>query len=354
MPWTVQPASTPKVGTDISESIDQKQGEGHAQSRQILDLWTDFIPPELIHRSHPWVSRYYSSTILTQTIGSDLISTTAKEVYGNNIHPIAFCIGNGGAGYTGILKVLCLKFIWSHGGDFRITWDANHSRHTQLALLADIVQVALTYEPDIEKLAEQEGWCRRVCAPAFWDHFILVGPNSNPAGVTPGCDSSHALRKIAECEALFHTRGDGSATFEKEHKLWKEAGIDAATSANWLRTHAVPPYPALERAARDGAYLLTDRATFLTAKKDGVIPDLLVYVEGGEMLLNPCSAVINTKVPDSTSQRLATRFTEWLAEEPAQSILRGYGRVWEHGMPLFTGARQQDFGREEKLAGRTL
>lgn len=337
------------------EAVGEHQNGQAAHPEYGSGSWSGFTPPEQISISHPWISRLSPSAILHHTTGSDQISTIPKEIYGNNIHPIAFRIGNGGAGYTGILRVLCLKFIWSHGRDFRIAWVANHSRHTQAALLADVVQVAFTYEPEMEEVAVGEGWCRKVCGgPAFWDHFVLVGPDRNPAGVEAGCDSSTALDVIAKGQALFHTRGDGSATFEKEQLLWKEAGRKCPVSAHWLETHALPPYAALEKANQDGAYLLTDRATFLTAKKDGVIPNLVVFVEGEEVLLNPCSALINTKVENSPEQRLAVRFAEWLAEDLAQSILRGYGRVWEQGMPLFTGAERKEFGNEETLAGRNL
>ena len=313
----------------------------------------DFQIPDQIQTCHPWVSRLATSIITKNTVGSDLTSTVDKEVYGSHINPIAFRIGNGGAGYTGILKALCLKFISNHGASFRISWVANRSRYTQVALLADIVQVALTYEPELEELTVEEGWCRRVCAPAFWDHFILAGPSSNPAGITPGGDWNGAFKQIAKLGSLFNTRGDGSATFEKEQKLWKEAHVDPS-SASWLQTQTLTPYSALLRAEQDGAYLLTDRANFLTAKKDGTIPDLKVYIEGGEQLLNPCSALINTKVADSPSQRLAIQFAEWLAGDDAQSLIRGYGRVWEQGKPLFTGAKQAEFGDDEYLAGENL
>ena len=64
------------------------------------DPWTGFEPPKNISNTHPWISRYYKSAILDDTVGSDLISTLDKEIYGNNDHPIAFRVGNGGAGYV--------------------------------------------------------------------------------------------------------------------------------------------------------------------------------------------------------------------------------------------------------------
>lgn len=308
---------------------------------------------EQIPLSDPWLSRYQTSIILEHTAGSDQISTVDKEVYGNNDHPISFRIGNGGAGYTHILEVLCLDFIRRHENNFRIGWVGNHSRHTQAALLGDIVQVALTYEPDMEILAEQEGWCRRVCAPAFWDHFVFVGPKENPAALRPGCSVNEALQKIAQIEAPFHTRGDGSATFTREQHLWEAAGIKTE-SASWLETHQLAPYQALQKAAEDGAYLLTDRSTFLTAKQDGTIPSLTVYVEGGKALLNPCSALINTKLPNTPDQSMAIAFAEWLVAERAQSIIKAYGRDWKHHMPLFTPAEQEEFRDVERLASHEM
>ena len=351
---TVKPVqvSTPVIDskTSLSENGDS------IQSTSIEDQWAGSTLPPQIPVSHPWLSRYYPSVILKNSFGPSgppTISTINTEVYGNPVHPILFRIGNGGAGYTRILELLCNKFIWTHGSDFCIGWVANHSRHSHIALLADVVQVTLTYEPEVEELTVKEGWCRRVQAPSFWDHFVLVGPKSNPAGLEPGCRIGEALGMIATTGALFQTRGDGSATFKREIKLWKAAGVDTS-SVSWLQTHPIPPYKALEKAAQDGAYILTDRGTFLTAKQDGTIPDLVVCVEGGKQLQNPCSALINTKVPDSLAQRMAVQFAEWLGGETAQSIFRGYGRVWAQGMPLFTPAEQVAFGEEDRLVGRDL
>jgi len=330
-----------------------KMNEHNARAEQFSALCKDLIPPAQVSLNHPWITRYASSAILDDNVGSDLISTADREVYGDPAHPIAFRIGNGGAGFTGVLRSLALDFISKHGADFRIAWVFNHSRHTQIALLADVVQVALTYEPAMEKLAEQEGWCRGVLAPVFWDHFILIGPKINPARLAEGCGIDQAMRDIAQSGGLFHTRGDGSATYEKEQVLWREAKVDI-TSALWLEVHGSSPYSALQEANEGGAYLLIDRATFLTAKNDGVIPSLVVYVEGSEQLRNPCAALVNTRVPDTPTQSLAVQFAEWLGGDAAQINLEAYGRDWSSRLPLFTAATNPDFPDEECLAGRAL
>ncbi|SMY21463.1 unnamed protein product [Zymoseptoria tritici ST99CH_1A5] len=312
--------------------------------------------------SHPWVSRHYDSRLLNQDHDSLLehITTTDQAVYGDPSNPISFRIGNGGAGYTGLLQHLCEAYINETSGDFRIGWVANHSRHSQIALLADVVQVALTYERANEDVSIAEGWARRVCR-VFNDHFILVGPKAIDTSFS---SISAALRSIARShkqESLnsvahgnpirFHSRGDGSATFAKEQELWKAAGVDESRS-DWIETWPLVPYQALVKAEEDQAFLLTDRSTFLTAKKESVIPNLKCWVEGGSALLNPCSVMVGTFEPEGVERMLlrnAATFAEWLGGKAAQEIVRKYGRKWELGKPLFTTGDQEEFDVEDRL-----
>lgn len=254
--------------------------------------------------------------------------------------------------------MLCEKFISLNGNDFRIGWVSNHSRHSQIALLAGIVQVALTYEPENEEISIEEGWATRPCR-AFNDHFVLVGPNveidnSSIAAALRDIAGRRDRSGIGRRPLLFHTRGDGSATFSRERMLWKAAGVQAE-GEEWVETYPLTPYDALVKAQEAEAFLLTDRATFLTAKEDQRIPSLRVHVEGGEQLLNPCSALVAAKevgkdeIPDE-SRALATSFATWLASSTAQDLIRDYGKDWISGKPLFTVAGQEDFEQHDRLS----
>ena len=291
------------------------------------------------------------------------INTQDQEIYGNSSHPIRFRIGNGGAGYTGILRLLSETFIADNGGNFRIGWVTNHSRHSQIALLADIVQIALTYEPENERISIEEGWAERV-GLIFHDHFIIVGPDQLQAKYcSTRKDATGFLEEFADTNAaretenslIFHTRGDGSATFTKERLLWKAAGVDI-TGVKWLTTYPLSPYEALKKAQEESAFLLTDRATCLTAKRDGIIPSLQAHVEGGEELLNHCSALVkNISVLDGEDDesvertRAARRFAEWLMGSKVQKLIHEYGRNWKLGKPLFTVAERSEFDEEDRL-----
>ncbi|CAD0095677.1 unnamed protein product [Aureobasidium vineae] len=274
---------------------------------------------------------------------SNMICTHASATYGDASHPVSFRLGNGGAGHTGILRLLCEYFIASRGGGFCIEWVANHSRHSQIALLGDVVQVALTYEPEYEDLSIAEGWAKRM-AKVFNDHFVLVGPVSNPAGVDVNGGIANALKAIAKHDSffnhnhhdgLFHTRGDGSATFYKELALWELAHVDVSSTKSWRLTKPGTPYEALVIADRTGAYLITDRATYLTAKRDKALNNIVPFIEGGPQLLNPCSALVNVKAP---CNELAREFASWLGSGEVQRMIRSYGQRWLFGYDLgFTG-----------------
>ncbi|KAF2165115.1 hypothetical protein M409DRAFT_24503 [Zasmidium cellare ATCC 36951] len=324
-----------------------------------------------VDTSDPWISRNYRSKLLSLSngpSGSDVINTKELEMYGDAAHDVVFRIGNGGAGYTGVLRMLADMYIAENGGGFRIGWVPNHSRHSQIALLAGVVEIALTYEPHNEDLAIDEGWASRV-GRAFNDHFILVGPDVDVGAF----DICGALRIIAESHSArggsgaapggvrldrieFHTRGDGSATFAKEQLLWQAAGVDVS-GKDWMKTYPLAPYDALLRADNERAFLLTDRATFLTAKRDGVIPSLHVHVEGGQELLNPCSAVVKSDAfvsevsgdRDLEAHRAAARFAVWLTSNQAQSAIKDYGRQWGLCKPLFTPGDEEEFSAEDRL-----
>jgi ABC-type tungstate transport system permease subunit len=187
----------------------------------------------------------------------------------------------------------------------------------------------------------------------FNDHFILAGPGANPAGVGVGSSVKEALSRIAlaggKCEGVFHSRGDGSATFSKERELFAAAGLsESMKNAPWLRTHVLTPYAALERASAESAYLLTDRATFLTAQRGGTISNLIVFVEGGKALHNPCSAMAK---PGNAA---AADFARWLDSGEAQAIVKEYGKKWGWRMPLFTEAAEEDFRHHERIVGIRL
>jgi len=61
----------------------------------------------------------------------------------------------------------------------------------------------------------------------MYNDFIIVGPPSDPAGIKGGT-AVDALKKIADGQHVFVSRGDESGTHTAEKALWEKAGITPA------------------------------------------------------------------------------------------------------------------------------
>ena len=111
----------------------------------------------------------------------------------------------------------------------------------------------------------------------MYNFFVLCGPKDDPAKVTEAADVKAAFAGIASGKFLFVSRGDGSGTHTKELSLWpEELGItdDPATFepyAEWYISANAGMGVCLTMANERGAYILSDKATFLTFKKNGGI-----------------------------------------------------------------------------------
>jgi tungstate transport system substrate-binding protein len=118
----------------------------------------------------------------------------------------------------------------------------------------------------------------------MYNDFVILGPASDPARIRGERHAAAALAKIAAARALFVTRGDRSGTHVKELEIWHKAGI--TPSGPWYVTFergAAGNVPTTRYADERQAYVLMDRATVLTLKKD---LRLRVLVEKDEGLLN--------------------------------------------------------------------
>ena len=112
----------------------------------------------------------------------------------------------------------------------------------------------------------------------MYNYFVLCGPSDDPAGVKD-CDSVlDAFAKIADGKYKFISRGDNSGTHTKELSLWPESlGISAepesfAAYTDWYTSANAGMGACLVMAEQMHAYILTDKATFLTfAANNGVM-----------------------------------------------------------------------------------
>lgn len=157
----------------------------------------------------------------------------------------------------------------------------------------------------------------------MYNDFVIVGPPADPAGVAGMKDGPGALKKIAEAEAIFASRGDDSGTHKKEKALWKTAGVDpAGASGKWYRETGSGMGATLNTGVGMGAYVMTDRATWISYKNKG---DFKILVEGDKALFNQYGVipVSKDKCP-SVKADLAQTFADWLLSEEGQGAIATY------------------------------
>jgi tungstate transport system substrate-binding protein len=163
--------------------------------------------------------------------------------------------------------------------------------------------------------------------------FVVVGPESDPAGVRGLTEATAAFRRIAETGAPFLTRGDLSGTHVKELDIWEAAALSPA--GDWYRVaeHGTEGNVAAAReAAALQRYTLLDRATVLTLGAD---LGLAVLLEGDPLLLNMISVLpVNPATVAGVRAGAAAQFIAWLMGAAAQQLIAEFG-VAQFGQPLF-------------------
>ncbi len=203
----------------------------------------------------------------------------------------------------------------------------------------------LVHSPSQEKgfLESGHGVNRKVIAYNF---FIIVGPESDPAGIN-GMNPLDALLKLQEeglnGNAVWVSRGDNSGTHSKEKWLWGAAGLDldeitaqesTTTGTPWYIEAGSGMTATLQLANEKDAYTLTDMATYLKNYENGNI-ELVKVVDSGRDTLNVYSSIIcNPDVNPDTNYDIALDFTKFLLSDDVQGLLEVYGAE-EYGSTLF-------------------
>lgn len=166
----------------------------------------------------------------------------------------------------------------------------------------------------------------------MYNDFIIVGPESDPAGIAGMTDAAQAFAQIAEAAAPFVSRGDDSGTHTKELSVWKAAAIEP--SGDWYVSAGQGMGAVLTMADEQEAYTLSDRATYLARTLEGT--ELQILVEGDPILFNPYGVIaVNPNKGPHIQNDLANQFIDWLISLPAQEKIAEFG-VAEFGASLFT------------------
>lgn len=162
--------------------------------------------------------------------------------------------------------------------------------------------------------------------------YIIVGPADDPAGIK-GLGPKDAFIAIYSLAVPFVSRGDDSGTHKKEVSFWKKAELDPATEKQeWFIETGQGMGASLTVASEKGAYILTDRATYL-ANKDKL--QLEILLEGNNALLNVYHVItVNPEKWPAVNYDGAIAFSKFITDPATQAVIAEFG-LEKFGQPLF-------------------
>ena len=200
--------------------------------------------------------------------------------------------------------------------------------------------VALVHAADLEKkyLAEGKMLNRRL---VMYNDFVIIGPAADPARIRGAPRAADALKRIAESQSRFVSRGDKSGTHLVELNLWKQAGVEPRGA--WYIESGQGMGATLGIANDRQAYTITDRGTYLAFQKRVALP---ILVERDKPLLNIYSVMeINPANGARVNTAGGRAFADFMLSPEVQAVIKTFG-VNTYGQPLFVpiaGKTDEDF-----------
>jgi tungstate transport system substrate-binding protein len=157
----------------------------------------------------------------------------------------------------------------------------------------------------------------------MYNDFVLVGPKSDPAGIKSTKGVLAGLKAIAAKASPFVSRGDKSGTHSAELALWKAADLDpAAAKPSWYREIGQGMGAALNTAGAMGAYVLSDRGTWISFKNKG---DMEIAIEGDRRLFNQYGIIlVNPEKHPSVKKEAGQAFIDWMVSSEGQEAIAAY------------------------------
>jgi tungstate transport system substrate-binding protein len=194
----------------------------------------------------------------------------------------------------------------------------------------------------------------------MYNYFVLIGPENDPASVSTAANIADAFAAIASNESKFISRGDNSGTHTKEVSLWNTSlGITTTVASipqsitSWYTSAGSGMGACLTMANEESAYILSDKATYLSYKNNtegDLLPNLTILYEQDNALKNTYYMIaVNPSasfVDSITAQPLAAGsvkinsvgakvFIDWMNSEHASALISYYG-VTTYGEALFS------------------
>lgn len=260
---------------------------------------------------------------------TDDMTTTAPATTAP-ANPVLRCSTTTSVNDSGLMEYLEPLFEAETGYDLQIT-----SNGTGAAIAlgesgdADVLLVhAKASEEDF--IAKGFGLER---IPFMYNFFVIAGPAADPAGIAASASAADAFKKIAANKSEFISRGDESGTHKAELKIWTAAGVAPTAAADkWYISAGKGMGDCLTMASEREAYVLTDKATFLSMKAN---LELSIVLDKGDDMKNTYSLIAcNPEKNTGLNTEGAQAFITWMTKQDTLDKIADYGMA-EYGEGLF-------------------
>jgi tungstate transport system substrate-binding protein len=159
--------------------------------------------------------------------------------------------------------------------------------------------------------------------PVMYNDFVLIGTNSDPAGIKDIGNVVAAMQAIKAKGAPFISRGDRSGTHIKELDLWKAAGIDIAKEKGvWCKEAGRGMRATLDIASASNAYVLSDRGTWVSFKNRGKLD---IIIQGDKRLFNQYHVILVSPAKHPhVKAGLGQDFIDWLISRDGKNAIASF------------------------------
>jgi len=165
--------------------------------------------------------------------------------------------------------------------------------------------------------------------PFMFNFFVVVGPESDPAGVKNAATAADAFKAIVDAGQAFVSRGDDSGTNKAELKIWKALEIDPV-GQEWYISAGDTMGKTLTMADELQAYTFSDKATYLAHDND-----LALLLEETDDMKNTYAMIAITSARwEDTNYEGALAFIKWMTSNKASKMIAEFG-VDKYGEQLF-------------------
>lgn len=225
---------------------------------------------------------------------------------------------------------------------FAIEWYKSDTTESINYLEDNTADIGITYSPAAEQIAIKKG----IAKPAWYswrDHFLLVGPKSNPAKISHNQDIKTQLSDIytaaengtSDPPVRCSTRYDKSAIIIKGSSLWLSIGqVPWATKYSpWYHQYVAYPIQALSAAIKLENYTITDRGTYLSIEQNAASRAVIFKAstdEPSDPLLNPAHILVGK---NAKHEKMADKFAQWFIGFDGQRFITD---LKKNGRQLYT------------------